>query len=443
MEKLGEFFKLKQRGTNVKTEVVAGLTTFMTMAYVLVVQPGAIIGFGETLSYTDVNGLVITKEAIAVSCAVISAFITLLMGLYANLPFALATGMGTNFMFGGLLQSNTLSFGAIMAITLVSGVLFFVLTIFGVRDLIVKAIPKNIKVAIGAAIGFYIAYLGFKNSGIGNFENGINMGNFKDPAVFIAIVGLLLIAILTAYKVKGAILMGIIAVTILGIPLGVTTIPSTFFKTPDLSSLGNILFAFDFKSLLAFQTIIYIFIAFCGDFFSTLGTVLGVAGKAGMLDEDGNMPEIQKPFLVDAVGTCVGACTGNTTITTFVESTSGVEAGGRTGLTSVVAAVLFGIMVLFSPLILMIPDAATGPALIFVGFLMISGIQNIDFSDFTESFGPFVMIMFVIFAGGIASGIAAGVLAYIIVKVVTGKFRDLHPVMYILTIPLIMYFVFK
>lgn len=443
MEKLEEFFELKQRGTNVKTEVVAGLTTFMTMAYVLVVQPGAIIGFGETLSYTDVNGLVITKEAIAVSCAVISALITLLMGLYANLPFALATGMGTNFMFGGLLQSNTLSFGAIMAITLVSGVLFFVLTIFGVRDLIVKAIPKNIKVAIGAAIGFYIAYLGFKNSGIGNFENGINMGNFKDPAVFIAIIGLLLIAILTAYKVKGAILMGIIAVTILGIPLGVTTIPGTFFKTPDLSSLGNILFAFDFKSLLAFQTIIYIFIAFCGDFFSTLGTVLGVAGKAGMLDEDGNMPEIQKPFLVDAVGTCVGACTGNTTITTFVESTSGVEAGGRTGLTSVVAAVLFGIMVLFSPLILMIPDAATGPALIFVGFLMISGIQNIDFSDFTESFGPFVMIMFVIFAGGIASGIAAGVLAYIIVKVVTGKFRDLHPVMYILTIPLIMYFVFK
>lgn len=443
MEKLEKIFKLKDRGSNVRTEILAGITTFMTMAYVLVVQPSAIIGFGDALSYTDVNGLVITKEAIAVSCAVVSALITLLMGFYANLPFALATGMGTNFMFGGLLQSNTLSFGAIMAITLISGVLFVILTIFGVRDLIVKAIPKNIKVAIGTAIGFYIAYLGFKNSGIGNFKDGISMGNFKDPAVLIAIFGLLLIAVLTAHKVNGAILIGIIAVTILGIPLGVTTIPGSAFKTPDLSSLKNIMFSFDFKSLLAFQTIIYVFIAFCGDFFSTLGTVLGVGGKAGMLDEDGNMPEIQKPFLVDAIGTCVGACTGNTTITTFVESTSGVEAGGRTGLTSIVVAILFGIMVFFSPLILMIPDAATGPALIFVGFLMISGVKNIDFSDFTEAFGPFVMIMFVIFTGGIASGIAAGILAYIIVKLATGKFKQLHPVMYVLAVPLILYFVFK
>ena len=196
MEKLEEFFKLKERGTSVKIEVLAGITTFMTMAYVLVVQPGAIIGFGDAVSFTDINGLVITKEAIAVTCAVISALITLLMGFYANLPFALATGMGTNFMFGALLQSNTLSFGAIMAITLISGLIFVVLTIFGVRDLIVKAIPKNIKVAIGSAIGFYIAYLGFKNSGIGTFTNGIGMGNFKEPAVFIALLGLVIICLL-------------------------------------------------------------------------------------------------------------------------------------------------------------------------------------------------------------------------------------------------------
>lgn len=443
MEKLEEFFKLKERGTSVKIEVLAGITTFMTMAYVLVVQPGAIIGFGDAVSFTDINGLVITKEAIAVTCAVISALITLLMGFYANLPFALATGMGTNFMFGALLQSNTLSFGAIMAITLISGLIFVVLTIFGVRDLIVKAIPKNIKVAIGSAIGFYIAYLGFKNSGIGTFTNGIGMGNFKEPAVFIALLGLVIIAVLTAYRVNGAILIGIVAVTVMGIPLGVTTLPDTFAKIPDVSSWGNIVFCFDFKGLLSFQAIIYVFIAFCGDFFSTLGTVLGVAGKAGMLDEDGNMPGIQKPFLVDAIGTCVGACTGNTTITTFVESTSGVEAGGRTGLTSIVVAVLFAVMVFFSPLILMIPDAATGPALIFVGFLMVSGIRNIDFSDFTEAFGPFVMIMFVIFCGSIAAGIAAGILAYIIIKTATGKFKELHPVMYMLAVPLVMYFVFK
>lgn len=210
-----------------------------------------------------------------------------------------------------------------------------------------------------------------------------------------------------------------------------------------MQGLGNLMISFDFKGLLAFQTVIYVFITFCGDFFSTLGTVLGVAGKANMLDENGNMPDIQKPFLVDAIGTCVGACTGNTTITTFVESSSGVEAGGRTGLTSVVVAILFGIMVFFSPLVLMIPDAATGPALIFVGFLMVSGIQNIDFSDFTDAFGPFVMIMFVIFAGGIASGIAAGILAHIFIKLATGKYKELSPVMYVLAIPLVMYFIFN
>lgn len=357
--------------------------------------------------------------------------------------FALATGMGTNFMFGALLQAGTLAFGEIMAITLISGTIFVVLTIFGIRDLIVKAIPKNIKVSIGAAIGFYIAYLGFDNSGIGVFEDGISRGDFTQPAVALSLLGLFLIAILTAYHVNGAILIGIVAVTLLGIPVGVTQLPDSVAKLPDMAGLGNLMLSFDFKGLLAFQTVIYVFITFCGDFFSTLGTVLGVAGKANMLDQNGNMPDIQKPFLVDAIGTCVGACTGNTTITTFVESSSGVEAGGRTGLTSVVVAILFGIMVFFSPLVLMIPDAATGPALIFVGFLMVSGIQNIDFSDFTDAFGPFVMIMFVIFAGGIASGIAAGILAHIFIKLATGKYKELSPVMYVLAIPLVMYFIFN
>ena len=308
--------------------------------------------------------------------------------------------------------------------------------------MIVKAIPKNIKIGIGTAIGFYITYLGFKNSGIGNFENGITFGSLKDPAVLLAIAGLLLIAILTVYKVNGAILIGIVAITIIGIPLGVTKVPETIAKVPDFRGLSNIMFEFDFKALLSFQTIVYVFIAFCGDFFSTLGTVLGVAKKANMLDKDGNMPDIQKPFLVDAIGTCVGAFTGNTTITTFVESTAGVEAGGRSGLSSIVTGVLFGIMVFFSPLVLMIPNAATGPALIFVGLLMINGIQDIDFDDFTELFGAFIMIVFVIFTGGVANGIAAGLLAHIVIKLASGKWRELHPVMYVLAIPLVMYFIF-
>ena len=443
MNRIAKFFKFEERGTNFKIELIAGITTFMTMAYVLVVQPGAIVGYGEAAYIIDANGVMITKEAIVVTCAIVSSIITLMMAFYANLPFALATGMGSNFMFGALIQSGALSFGGAMAMTLISGVIFLLLTIFGIRDLIVKAIPKNIKISIGTGIGFFIAYLGFKNTGIAAFTaGGMGMGNFTDPAVALAILGLALIAVLTAYKVKGSILIGIIVVTILGIPMGVTTIPATLAKVPDFTGLGNVVFNLDFKSVISFSSVILIFTAFCGDFFSTLGTLLGVGAKAGMLDENGNLPEIEKPFLVDAIGTCVGALTGNTVITTFVESSSGVEAGGRTGFTSVVTALLFLVMVFFSPLVLMIPNAATGPALIFVGFLMIAGFKDIEFDDFTESFGPFVMIMFTIFTASIASGIASGILAYVLIKTATGKFKDVHPIMYIMAIPLICYFIF-
>lgn len=439
-EKLSAFFKLKERGTNFKVETIAGITTFMTMAYILVVQPSLMVGSDAAI--TDINGVVITKEAIVVTCALVSGLITLLMALYANLPFALATGMGSNAMFGAMLTSGEISFGGIMSMTLISGGIFLVLTIFGVRDLIVKTIPKNLKIAIGTAIGFYIAYLGFNNSGIGTYVSGISKGNFKDPAVFLAIFGLILIAALTAHKVTGAILIGIVVVTILGIPFGVTTVPTTLAKVPEFSGLKNMMFQFDWKAVLNFAAVPLIFTAFCGDFFSTLGTVLGVSAKAGMLDENGDLPDIQKPFLVDAIGTCVGACTGNTVITTFVESSAGVEAGGRTGFASVITAVIFGLMVFLSPMVLMIPNAATGPALMFVGFLMIQGIKDIDFSDFTEAFGPFIMIMFTIFIGSIAGGISAGIIAYVLIKVLSGKYKEVHPFLYILCIPLILYFIY-
>ena len=217
-----KFFKLGLRGTDKKTEIIAGLTTFMTMAYVLAVQPAAICG-GEAY-ITDVNGVVITKSAIMITCALVSGLITLLMAFYTNFPFALSTGMGSNFILGALIQSQALSFGAAMAITLISGIIFVLLTVFGLRDLIVRVIPKNIKIAISASIGFFIAYLGFKNCGIGSFENGIALGNLTDPAVLLAIGGLLLIIVLNALNVKGAILISIIATTLIGIPLGVTTL---------------------------------------------------------------------------------------------------------------------------------------------------------------------------------------------------------------------------
>lgn len=437
-----KFFKLSAHGTDVKTELMAGLTTFMTMAYVLAVQPSAIVGFGPDPYITDVNGVVISKQAILIMCALVSGAITLLMGLYANFPFALSTGMGTNFLLGAMIQSGSMSFGSAMAIILISGVIFVLLSVFGIRDLIVRMIPKNIKVAISACIGFFIAYLGFKNTGIGTYADGISMGDFTQPAVLLAILGLVIIAVLTAFKVKGAILYGIVIITVLGIPFGVTTLPDHVFEVPSLDTVSNVCFNFDFKGLLSGSTLVLIFVAFFGDFFSTLGTVLGVAGKAGMLDKDGNLPGIQKPFLVDAIGTCVGSFTGNTTITTFVESSAGVEAGGRTGLTAVVTSVLFFLATFFSPLFVIIPNAATGPALIFVGFLMISGIAQVDFSNFTEAFGPFVMIMFGTFCGSIATGIAAGILGHVLIKVLTGKAKEIHMGMYVLCIPLIAYFIF-
>lgn len=443
MSKVADFFKFKEHNTNLKTEIIAGLTTFMTMAYVLVVQPGAIVGYGGAGYITDVNGVVISSEAIVVTCAVVSALITLFMAFYTNLPFALSTGMGSNFMFGTLIQNQQLSFGGAMAMILISGSIFVILTVFGIRDLIVRAIPKNIKISIGTAIGFYIAYLGFQNTGITTFtESGMSMGALTDPDILLAVLGLVIIAVLTAYKVTGAMLIGIIIITILGIPAGVTTLPETVAALPDFAGLRNVVFNLDFGAVVGFSSVILIFTAFCGDFFSTLGTVMGVGAKAGMLDENGDFPNIQKPFLVDAIGTVVGALTGNTVITTYIESSAGVEAGGRTGFTGVVTAIMFLIMVFFSPLVLMIPDAATGPALIFVGFLMITGFKNIDFSDFTDSFGPFVMIMFTIFTASIASGIASGILAYVLIKTLTGKFADVHPLMYVLSVPLVCYFIF-
>ena len=436
------FFKLKERKTNLRTEIMAGLTTFMTMAYVLAVQPSAIVGFGAEPTITDANGVVISKQAILIMCALISGLITLLMGFYSNFPFALSTGMGTNFLLGSMIQSGELSFGGAMAIILISGIIFVVLSIFGIRDLIVRMIPRNIKVAISASIGFFIAYLGFSNAGIGSYDGGIGMGDFTQPTVLLALLGLLIIGVLTAYKVQGAILYGIVIITLLGIPFGVTVLPEKIFEVPSFSTVSNICFNFDFKNILTGGSIVLIFVAFFGDFFSTLGTVLGVAGKAKMLDEKGNLPGIEKPFLVDAIGTVVGACTGNTTITTFVESSSGVEAGGRTGLTAIVTGLLFLAATFFSPLFVIIPDAATAPALIFVGFLMISGITEVDFSDFSEAFGPFVMLVFTTFCGSIAAGIAAGILAHVVIKLFTGKFREIHPGMYILCIPLVFYFIY-
>ena len=351
MEKL---FQLGLRGTDKKTEIIAGLTTFMTMAYVLAVQPAAICG-GEAY-ITDVNGVVITKSAIMITCALVSGLITLLMAFYTNFPFALSTGMGSNFILGALIQSQAL------------------------------------------------------------------------------------IIVLNALNVKGAILISIIATTLVGIPLGVTTLNGVA-AMPDFGELGNVMFNLDFKGVFTASGLILVFVCFFGDFFSTLGTVLAVANRANMLDENGNLPGIERPFLVDAIGTCLGALTGNTTITTFVESTSGVEAGGRTGLTALVTGIMFLLTIFLAPLFVAIPYAATGPALIYVGFLMLKGFTEIDFTDFDDAIGPCVMMMFTAFTGNITNGLGAGIIVHVLVKLVRGKAKEIHPIMYLLCALMVLYFI--
>ena len=439
-----DFFHLEERGTTVRREVLAGITTFITMAYVLAVQPSAICGFGPDAAITDINGVVISKSALLVMCALVSGIITLYMGLYANLPLALSTAMGTNFLLGGLVNSGAFSFGWAMALLLCSGILFILVTVLGIRKVVVDLLPKNLKIAIPTAVGFFIAYLGFKNTGLAVFsDSGLALGDFTQPAVLLAIITMVIMGVLTAYKVRGAILIGIIAGTIISIPMGVSALPTSIAAVPDFSELGNLVLCYDFKSVLADipGALVWIFILFTGDFFATFGALISVGAQTNMLDEDGNFPHIEKPFLVDAVGTVVGSATGCTTISTFIESTIGVEAGGRTGLTAIVTGVLFLVCIFLSPLFLMIPTAVTGVALIFVGFSMLSGFTKMDFSDFKGCFGPFVMILFGTFTGDIAAAISLGVLADVLIKVLTGDAKKVHPVLYVLCIPLVLYFI--
>lgn len=438
-----DFFRLGERETTIKREILAGFTTFVTMAYVLALQPSAIAGFGPDAGITDINGVFISKSALLVMCALISGLVTILMGLYANLPLALSCGMGTNFMLGAMVQSGAVSFGWVMALLLCSGVIFILITVLGVRKVVVEMLPKNMKIATATAVGFFVSYLGFSNTGLASFESGLALGDLTQTTVQLALITLAITAVLTAFKVRGAILIGILAGTVIGIPMGVTVWPGSLVALPDMGEIGNVVFAYDFKAILANipSALVMIFVLFVGDFFATFSALTAVSVQTGWMDEDGNLPHIEKPFLVDAIGTTVGSMTGNTTITTFIESTIGVEAGGRTGVSALVTGVLFLLCIFLSPLFLMIPTCVTGVALLFVGFSMMSSFTAIDFSDFKNAFGPLVLIIFTTFTGDIAAGISLGILADVFIKVCTGKFKEVHPVMYILCIPLILYFI--
>ncbi len=444
MKKIDERFKLSLNKTNVRTEIFAGLTTFLTMAYVLVTQPASIVGFGPVMSITDSMGLVISKEGILLLTALVSAIVTLAMGLYANLPFALSTGMGMNFILGGMIQSGAITFGGAMAIVLISGLLFVLISFLGIRELVVVMIPKNIKVGMCVIVGFLLGYLGMKDAGIivVNPTGGFNFGSLDNPLQLISIATVLLMAVLHAHKVKGSVLIGMLFATIVGIPFGVTVVPESLVSLPHFDKAAPLIFQLDFKNVLNVTMIPLIFIMFSGDFFASLAAFIGLGAKAGFLDEDGNMENVQKPFIVDSIGTVFGSLFGSTTITTYAESATGIEEGGRTGLTSVTTGICLLLTLFLAPLFLMIPSAATGPALIFVGFGLITEFKNLELDDFTEAFPAIFMVLITAFTASIPAAISAAVLIHVLLKVVTGKGKEIHGGLWGLSVFMLLYFIF-
>ena len=425
------FFKLKENNTTVKTEVLAGITTFMTMAYILAVNP-------SILSATGMD-----KNALFTATALSAVVATLVMALVARLPFALAPGMGLNafFAFTVVLGMGYTWQFALTAVFL-EGLIFILLTAFNIRELIVNAIPLSMKHAVSAGIGLFIAFIGLQGAGviINNDAVLVGLGDMGSPSVLVALGGVLLTGVLLALKVKGALLIGIFASTIAGIPFGVTHLPEGHLVSLP-PSVEPIFFKFDFHQIFTIDMLIVLFTFLFVDMFDTVGTLVGVSSKADMLTEDGKVPRAKQALFADAVGTTFGAMIGTSTVTTYVESASGVAEGGRTGLTSLTVAGLFFIALFFSPLFIMIPAAATAPALILVGLFMLSPILKINMDDFTESIPAFLTIIMMPLTYSIAEGIVFGMLAFVLLKLFTGKHKEISPIMYVLAVLFVIKFI--
>lgn len=424
-------FSLSAHHTDLRTEIVAGFTTFVTMLYVFVVIPGLLVEGG------------MPKGPITVAVILTTGLTTIAMGLFSNRPFALAPGLGSvAFLAVTLVSAEGLPWETAMGMVFISGVLFVLFTIFGLREMIVKLMPPAIKLSIGAGVGLFIALIGFRNSGLvaaSESSNSLVLGDIGSPGAILALIGFVIMSVLLARKVRGHLLIGIIITTLIGIPMGITEIPTSIFSWPE--SIASVTMKLDIMDALKLAYFPFILAFFVPDFFSTLGTMLGVAEKGGMLDKNGDLPRIDRPFLVDASGTTLGSLFSMPVMTTYVESAAGVEAGGRTGMTSITTGILFLLTLFITPVILIIPTEATAPALILVGVMMLSSVQNIDFTDTTESLPAFITIVLTIFTFNFGNGIAAGIITYVFVKGLSGRYKEIHPGLYIVIIPLILYFI--
>lgn len=468
MFEMEKFFGLKENNTSVRTEVIAGITTFITMAYIIFVNPDILST--PLFMMEDPNAAVI-KDSVFVATCIAAAIGTLIMGLYAKLPFAQAPGMGLNAFFAfTIVLGMGYTFNQALAAVFISGILFIIITLIGLREAIVKAIPLNLKYAITAGIGLFIALIGMVNANIVmknpetvvqlidfskfnstelyNEITGLTYGMATKNAI-VAIIGLIIIGILTIRKVRGSILIGILATTIVGIPFGVTNL-SNFGIVALPPSIMPTLFKMDFAGLLGtggqgfwaavFGALTVIISFSLVDMFDTIGTLIGTGQKAGLLDKEGKLPRMEKALMADAVATTAGACLGTSTVTTYIESGAGVAEGGKTGLTSVVTGLLFLVALFFAPLVGLVPSAATAPALIVVGVLMMSSIKNIEFDDFSEALPAFLTIVMMPFTYSIATGIAFGLIVYPITKIAAGKAKEVHPIVYVLALLFILRF---
>ena len=406
-----KFFKLKERKTTVKTEVMAGITTFLTMAYILAVNPGILSNAGMDFS------------KVFAATAIASAIATLVMALVANLPFALAPGMGLNaFLAYTVVLGMGYSWQFALTAVFVEGIIFLILTAVNIREAIVNSIPPNLKKAIGVGIGLFIAFIGMQNAGI--IVDGATLvalnGDWFKGAPGVAMIGLVITGILLAHKVNGALLIGIIITTIIGIPFGITKYAGGSFVPP-----APYFFPFEFGNILSLDFVVVMFTFLFVYMFDTVGTLIGCATKADMVQTDGSIPNCKEALFADAIGTTAGAILGTSTVTTFVESSSGVVEGGRTGLTALVVAILFALSLFLEPLFGSIPSAATAPALIIVGVMMMSPVKEIEWNEMTEAIPAFLTIIFMIVAYSIADGIMFGILSFVLLKLFTKKTKDI------------------
>ncbi len=420
---LSKLFGFDPQKHSVRTEIVAGVTTFLTMAYILAVNPGIFSALQDMP-----NGPVFTATALA---AIVG---TLAMSLYAKKPFGLAPGMGLNafFVFTVCLGMGYSWQFALTAI-LIEGVIFIILSATKVREMIVDAIPATLKNAIGAGIGLYIAFIGLQNAGI-IVDNGstlVNLGDLKSNTSILFIIGLILTSALVVLKVKGGILIGMLATAIIGIPFGITKFTGVV-ALPE--SIAPIFCQFEWSQVLSWDMLVVVFTFLFIDMFDTIGTVVGVSVKSGMIDKEGHVDGISKILMADAVATTAGACFGTSTTTTYIESASGVAEGGRTGLTSFVIAACFAIALLFSPIFLAIPSAATGAVLVIVGVMMMSPVGNIDWSDYSEAIPAFITAVMMPLSYSIAHGILLGMISYVVINAIGGKFKKISVTMWVLAV---------